>query len=66
MPGEVGSIKYSLREPFGVAFEAVCGSLRKQGLRVSGQLDVSRRVEQALEIALLPCQIIFVLPNLSR
>ncbi len=65
MPGDVGSIRYSLREPFGRAFESVCRSLANRGLRVAGQLDVSRRVERSLGIVLPPCRIIFVLPDPS-
>src|SRR5664279_2116490 len=63
MPGETGSIKYSLREPFERAVESVCRSLESRGLRVAGQLDVSRRVERRLGIALPPCRIVFVLPG---
>lgn len=66
MPGEVGSVKYSLREPFELAVESVSRSLRDRGLRVVGHLDVAKRVERALEIALAPCRIVFVLPNPSR
>ena len=66
MPGDTGSIKYSLREPFERAVESVCRSLRSHGLQVAGQLDVSRRVERALGIVLPPCRIVFVLPNPSR
>ena len=66
MPGDTGSIKYSLREPFDRAVETVCRSLRSRGLEVAGQLDVSRRVERALGIVLPPCRIVFVLPNPSK
>ena len=65
MPGETGSIKYSLREPFERAVESVCRSLENRGLRVAGQLDVSRRVERSLGIVLSPCRIVFVLPDSS-
>jgi uncharacterized protein (DUF302 family) len=65
MPGDTGSIKYSLREPFECAVESVCRSLRSRGLQIAGQLDVSRRVERALRIAMPPCRIVFVLPNPS-
>ena len=63
MPGDLGSIKYSLREPFDRSVESVCNSLAGRGLRVTGQLDVSRRVERALGIALPACIIVFVLPD---
>ena len=65
MPGDVGSIKYSLREPFERAVASVCRSLANCGLRVVGQLDVSRRVERSLGIVLPPCRIVFVLPDPS-
>jgi uncharacterized protein (DUF302 family) len=65
MPGDIGSIKYSLREPFERAVEAVCWSLAARGLRVAGQLDVSKRLGGALGITLRPCRIVFVLPNPS-
>jgi len=65
MPGDMGSIKYSLREPFERAVESVCRSLRSGGLQIAGQLDVCRRVERALGIAMPPCRIVFVLPNPS-
>jgi uncharacterized protein (DUF302 family) len=63
MPGDTGSIKYILREPFERAVESVCHSLKSRGLQVAGQLDVSRRVERALGILMAPCRILFVLPN---
>ena len=65
MPGDVGSIKYSLREPFERAVESVCRSLASRGLRVAGQLDLSRRLEHSLGIVVPPCRIIFVLPDPS-
>lgn len=65
MPGDVGSLKYLLRQPFERAVETVCRSLADHGLRVAGQLDISRRVERALGIALPPCKVLFVLPNRS-
>ena len=65
MPGDMGSIKYSLREPFERAVESVCRSLRSRGLQIAGQLDVSSRLERTLGIALPPCRIVFVLPNPS-
>jgi uncharacterized protein (DUF302 family) len=65
MPGDVGSIRYSLREPFERAVESVYRSLANRGLRMAGQLDVSRRVERSLGIVLPPCRIVFVLPDPS-
>jgi len=65
MPSDVGSIKYSLREPFDRAVESVCRSLESRGLRVAGQLDVARRVERYVGIVLSPCKIVFVLPGAS-
>ena len=65
MPGDPGNIKYLLREPFERAVESVRRALRNRGLQVEGQLDVSRRVERALGIAMPPCRIVFVLPNPS-
>ena len=66
MPGQSGSITYSLLEPFDQAVESIRRSLLIRGLRVVGQLDVSRRIERSLEIVLPPCRILFVLPNLSE
>ncbi len=63
MPGDMGSIRYSLREPFERAVESVYKSLARRGVRVAGQLDVSRRVERSLGIDLPPCRIVFVLPD---
>ena len=63
MPGETGSIRYALREPFEQAVESVRRSLEDRGLRVAGQLDVARRVERSLGIVLRPCRIVFVLPG---
>lgn len=65
MTGDAGSIRFSLREPFERAVESVCSALVSRGLRVAGQLDVSRRVERSLGIVLPPCKIVFVLPHLS-
>lgn len=65
MPGEMGSIEYSSREPFERAVQAVCISLASRGLRIAGQLDVSKRIERALGIVPSPCRIVFVLPNAS-
>ena len=56
MPGNMGSIRFSLREPFERAVESVCRSLSSRGLRVAGQLDVSLRVERSLGIVLPPCR----------
>ena len=66
MPGHVGSIKYSLPEPFEQAVESVRKALANRGLRVAGQLDVGKRVERALGIVLPPCRIVFVLPCPAR
>ncbi len=66
MPGEVASIKYCLREPFEIAVDSVYRTLENRGLRVVGHLNVSRRVEKALGIALPPCRILFILPNPTR
>ena len=63
MPGDVGNIQYSLREPFERAVESVCRALVNHGLRVVGHLDISRRVERSLGIVLPPCRIVFVLPE---
>ena len=65
MRGEFGSVQFSLHEPFESAVESVCRSLKSRGLRVAGQLDVSRRVRRSLGIALPPCRIVFVLPDPS-
>jgi uncharacterized protein (DUF302 family) len=68
MPSDVASIKYSLREPFEKGLDIVCKALSTRGLRVTGQLDVSRRLERELGIVLPPCRVVFVLassPTLS-
>jgi uncharacterized protein (DUF302 family) len=65
MPGDAATITYSLREPFERAVESVRKALANRGLKVVGQLDVSKRVERAVGIALPPCRIIFVLPEPS-
>ena len=65
MPGNMGSVRFSLPEPFERAVESVCSSLASRGLRVAGQLDVSLRVERSLGIVLAPCKIVFVLPHPS-
>ena len=65
MPGDVGSIKYVLREPFERAVESVCRSLESRGLRVAGQLEVAGRIERFVGIVLSPCKIVFVLPGTS-
>jgi hypothetical protein len=65
MPSDVASIRYSLREPFERALDIVCESLSVRGLRVAGQLDVSRRLERAFGIVLPPCRVVFVLPSSS-
>lgn len=63
MPADVGSIKYSLSEPFEKAVGSVCRSLENRGLRVVGQLDIARRVARNLGIILPSCKILFVLPG---
>lgn len=65
MPGCEGSIQFSLREPFDRAVASVCRSLTNRGLLVTGQLDISGRVEHSLGIVLPPCRIVFVLPDPS-
>jgi uncharacterized protein (DUF302 family) len=60
-----GTIKYSSQEPFERAVQAICSSLRGHGIRVAGQLDVSRRFQRSLGITLAPCRVIFVLPALG-
>jgi len=60
---EAGTIRYTLLEPFEQALETIYKSLATRGLRVAAQLDVSRRMERALGIALPPCRIAFVLPS---
>ena len=61
MPGD-GGVSYSMREPYVGAIEAIRRSLASRGLRVVGQLDVTKRVKQSLGIVLAPCSILFVLP----
>ena len=61
LPG--GAIKFSLQQPFEVSLQLVFACLRSRGMRVAGQLDVSRRLAGALGIALEPCKLIFVLPD---
>ena len=65
MPGDAGSTRYVLPEPFDRAVESVSRSLMNRELRVVGQLDVSRHVERTLGVALPPCRIVFVLPEPS-
>jgi uncharacterized protein (DUF302 family) len=60
-----GTIKYSSQEPFARSVQAICSSLRSHGMRVAGQLDVSRRLERSLYIILAPCRVVFVLPALT-
>jgi uncharacterized protein (DUF302 family) len=62
MSDRIGSIKYSLREPFEQGVEAVCRSLLMRGLRLAGQMDISIGVRRSLGILLPPCRIVFVLP----
>jgi uncharacterized protein (DUF302 family) len=58
-----GSVPYSMAMPVEAAIEAVCNSLRKRGIRLAGQLDVSGRLEESLGIVLPPCRLLFVLPG---
>jgi uncharacterized protein (DUF302 family) len=58
-----GSLRYSLPQPLEQAIESICSSLRNQGMRVAGQLDVSHRIERSLGMILTPCRIVFVLPG---
>lgn len=64
MAGEFGSTCYSMREPFKRAVGSVRSALVSRGLRVVGQLDVSKRVQTSLGIGLPPCRLILVMPNL--
>ncbi|MBS1854243.1 MAG: hypothetical protein JST11_02675 [Acidobacteria bacterium] len=65
MTRDAGNVRYSLHEPFERAVECVSSSLRNRGLRIAGELDVSRRVERTLGIVLRPCRILFVMPGES-
>jgi uncharacterized protein (DUF302 family) len=60
-----GSTCYLMREPFHRAVSAIRKLLESRGLRIAGQLDVSRRVENSLGIVLAPCRVILVLPDPS-
>ena len=63
----LGTVQYSLREPFGQAVESVCRSLNNRGLeRWREQLDLSRRIERTLGIVLPPCGVVLVLPDPSK
>lgn len=64
MTGEPGSTCYYLREPFECAVASLRRSLASRGLRVVGQLDVSRRVQTSLGLGLPPCRLILVMPDL--
>ena len=57
------TIKFSLKHPFDRSVQLICASLRSHGMRVLGELDVSRRLEGSLGIVLQPCKLIFVLPD---
>jgi uncharacterized protein (DUF302 family) len=57
------TIKFSLQQPFDRSVQLIYASLRGHGMRVAGELDVSRRLEGSLGIVLNPCKLIFVLPD---
>jgi uncharacterized protein (DUF302 family) len=57
------TIKFSLQQPFDRSVQLICASLRGHGMRVAGELDVSRRLEGSLGIVVQPCRLIFVLPD---
>jgi uncharacterized protein (DUF302 family) len=65
MTRDAGNVRYSLHEPFGKAVDRVSASLRNRGLRIAGEIDVSRRVERTLGIVLRPCRILFIMPGES-
>jgi uncharacterized protein (DUF302 family) len=66
MTGEVGSVRYALREPFDRAVESVCGCLTNHGLQVAGHVDLAKRIERKLGIVMAPCRILFVFPSTPR
>ncbi len=57
------SIRYSVPESFDRAVQLVSNSVRKRGMRIAGQLDVSRRLQRSLAMMLEPCKVLFVLPG---
>ena len=57
-----GTIKYLLQEPFERSVQSICASLHNHGMRIVGEVDVSRRLGRSLRMILAPCRIVFVLP----
>jgi uncharacterized protein (DUF302 family) len=57
------TIKFSLPQPFERSVQLICASLRGHGIRVAGELDISRRLAGSLGIVIQPCKLLFVLPN---
>lgn len=63
MAADVAITTYSVPECFQQAMLSIRNKLSNGGFDIAGQLDVTRRVEQAVGIRLAPCTILFIRPH---
>lgn len=62
MSGEAATTTYSIPEPFGLALRSVREALTSKDLKITGELDLSRRIRRNLRISLEPCVVIYIWP----
>jgi uncharacterized protein (DUF302 family) len=53
-------VTYRIPEPFERAIESVRETAVKSGLSIPMELDISRRIQRELGIALAPCRVLYV------
>lgn len=60
MTDEPATITYAVAEPFEQAVESLRRVLTGGNLKITGELDMSRRIRQRLLISTAPCRVLFV------
>jgi len=63
MSGEAATTTYSIPEPFGLALKSVREALTSKNLKITGELDLSRRIRRNLRISLEPCVVFYIWPS---
>jgi uncharacterized protein (DUF302 family) len=63
MDSEPATTTYSIPEPFGETLRSLRDVLTGRDLRITGELDLSRRIQRNLRIGLAPCVVIYVWPS---
>lgn len=63
MDSEAATTTYSIPEPFARTLRSLRDVLTGRDLRITGELDLSKRIQRNLRISLAPCVMFYVWPS---